>query len=1057
MSIVRFSVLRPITIVMLYVLIFLLGIMSWFRMPREFMPNLEFPQLMVLTTYENASSQEVENLVTKVVEEACGTVKGVKRIHSISKEGVSIVTVEFVWGVNMDFASLNLREKIDLVKSKLPREANEPQIEKFNPFALPVITLSLSGNRPSHELLRIAKKPVVELLEKVPKVATVSVVGGLEREIRIELDQSKLTSYKVPLLKVIDSVDRNNITYPAGSVEDETFEYVIRIMGAFKTLADIGDLVVSVDKNIKFPSNPSSITSYESENSKQNSTKSKIVQSPVTTLASLGTVIDSFKERTSYSRYDRKENISLGVYKQGDANIVKVAEQVKKKLTDIKDKVPEGINLNVVYDESSFIQKGIKDMVKEGLMGAVLCFFVLFLFLGNYKEALVVNVVIPMSMLITLFLMYISGITLNTISLSGLVIGIGFLTDGAIVIIENITRCTTHYDSFKEAVINGTEEVAMAVIGSMSTMSVVFLPLIFVVGIIGQVFKDLCLTVVYTQLASLIVYFTLLPLLTNFTHSDQKKSNNIIVVKFNLLWEKWMIIYGKILTWAFEKPLRAMLYTGIAFIMSLSIIIFVLPREVFPKVDSDQFIVSLKMPVKTKIEVTNKIVESIEKVLNKNKEVIHIATAIGSSQKDGISSMNMNEAKLVVSLEEKRKETCDEIIQILKRKIEKLDLLGGIASFSTETSGGFGAVSSGGAPILVEIKGYDFNDLSNISNELCKKLKKIKGVFNVNSSLSLSSQEIGVDIKRESLSYFGLSINDVANTMLPAVKGKVVSKFREEGKEFDIRVILREQDRNDLGSIGRLLVHSPLNIDVPIDSFALLTRQLGPNEILHYDQQRTVIVSASLFNRSLNSVKPEIENTLNFFKKQNSDISLELTGALAEMEESFSSMKIVLLISIMLVYMIMAAQFESFWQPFLIMLTIPLSIIGMGPSLLLTGNSLSVMAGIGVVLLCGIVVSNGIVLIEFVNSERKEGKNLKDALINSCYIRMRPIMMTAFTSILSLAPVAIGFSKESQMQSPMAIVIVSGFLVSTFLTLVMLPVFYWYVEENFMKKKDFVN
>lgn len=1041
---IKFSTTRTVTITMMYVLVLLLGLLGWYRLPREFMPNIEFPQLMIITNYENASSQEVENLVTKVVEEAAGTVKGVKRIHSVSKEGVSIVTIEFLWNTNMDFASLNLREKIDVAKVKLPRDADEPQIEKFNPFALPVMIISLTGQRSPQELLKIAQKPVVELLQKVPKVATVSVVGGLEREIKIELDQSKLASYNVPLLKVVESIDRNNITYPAGSVEDKTFEYVIRVMGAFKKPQDIEKVVVQVDRNSKLPSNPTQ--SNPNLKNKTNPNEKSIMEMQPIELGYLGTVVDSFKDRTSYSRYDRKENVSLSVLKQGDANVVEVAKLVKEKLPDIREKLPKGVHLNVVYDQSTFIQKGIRDLVKEGVMGAILCLFILYLFLGNYKEALVVNTVIPTSILITVFLMYASGMSLNTISLAGLVVGIGFLTDGAIVIIENITRYKEQGKSFKESAVLGTEGVFGAVTGSMATMTVVFLPLVFVVGTIGKIFKDLSLTIVFTHLASWIVYFTLLPMLASFISVSKEHKKSFIVVRFNQLWDKSVIFYDKILNWAFKHPKQLFVYVITLFLGSLAIIIFLLPREVFPKIDGNQFTIQLQMPIKTKLDITNKISEKIENFLKTIPVISHVSTTIGSSAKESVQTMGSHEAKIVIDLEEKRKETCDEIMQKVKKHIEKFDLLGGHITFVADNQGSFGGIAGNSSPIVIEIKGYDFDDLSHASDTTQKKLKKITGIFNVTTSLSLNSQELGVEINRDNLSRFGLSVNDVSNTILPAVKGKIVSKFREEGKEIDIRVILDEKDRNNLNAVGRLLIHSPLNLDVPLDSFAHVYRQLGPNEILHYDQQRTVLVSASLFNRSLNDVRPNIEGIIQNMRIKNPNLSFQLTGAAAEMDESFKSLKIIVLLSIMLVYMIMAAQFESFWQPFLIMLTIPLSMIGMGPALFLTGNSLSAMAGIGMVLLCGIVVSNGIVLIDFVNDERKNGATLKDALIKACHIRIRPIMMTVFTTALALSPVAIGFSKESQMQSPMAIVILSGFIVSTFLTLVVIPVFYYYVD-----------
>jgi len=471
---------------------------AWNKLPREFMPNLEFPQLLVITNYENASSQEVENLATKVVEEACGTVKGVRRIHSVSKEGISMVTVEFVWGTNMDFASLNLREKVDLAKPKLPRDCGEPQIERFNPFALPVVIISLTGDRPPQDLLKIAKRPVSELLEKVPGVAAVSVTGGIERQIQVELEQSQLAGHQIPLLKVADAIDRSNVTYPAGTVKDATYEYVVRVLGAFKDPREIEDVVVKVDRDRLLPGDPKSLLFSKS---RQGASMRGTEGSPLVLLGQLGKVHDSFQERSSYSRYDGRENVSLAVLKQGEANIVDVAEAVKKRMGDIEARLPEGIHLKIVYDQSTFIQNGIADMVREGVTGAVLSFLILYLFLGSKMDALVVSAVIPTSIAITIVLLFMNGITLNTISLSGLVVGIGLLVDGAIVIIENISRHKEDGASPKDSAIRGASEVVGAVISSGATQIVVFLPLIFVVGIIGQVFKDFSLSIVFTHIS----------------------------------------------------------------------------------------------------------------------------------------------------------------------------------------------------------------------------------------------------------------------------------------------------------------------------------------------------------------------------------------------------------------------------------------------------------------------------------------------------------------------------------------------------------------------------
>ncbi|MFH1367582.1 MAG: efflux RND transporter permease subunit [Elusimicrobiota bacterium] len=1047
MKLIRFAVTRKITISMLYVLMFLLGFISWNRLPREFMPNLEFPQLTVLTNYENASSQEVENLVTKVIEEACGTVKGVRRIHSVSKEGISIVTVEFIWGINMDFASLNMREKIDLAKAKLPRDAGEPQIEKFNPFAMPVMIFSLTGNRPPQELLKIAKRPVSELMEKVPGVAAVSITGGIEREIEVELKQSNLANYDLPILKVADAIDKANITYPAGTVKDETYEYVVRVMGAFNLPKDIENVVVKVDRERVLPSQPKS---HMPARNKRDYAQKSDAGSPMVMLSALGTVKDTFQEPESFSRYDGRENVSLSILKQGEANVVEVADATKKKLEDIKSKLPDGVDLKIVYDQSVFIKNGIGDMVREGLIGALLSFLVLYIFLGSSKDALVVSAVIPSSIAITILLLYINGITLNTISLSGLVVGIGLLADGAIVIIENIARHKEKGETPRDSAIAGATEVIGAVVSSGGTQIVVFLPLIFVVGVIGQVFKDFSLAIVFTH-ASLLVYFTLLPMLAGLK-SKKAKANNLLHDKLSGYSSGFNRIYDLALCWSVENPLKLVAYAVSACVLSV-VLLFFLPKEIFPKIDQGQFIASLKMPVGTKLEITNRVAGNIESALQSVPEVEHMMTTVGSVAKEGLQPLGANESQIVVDLREKRRRKTGVVIQDLKKRLENTDLSGGKILFTQQQSGSLSSISGaagGGSPIVVEVQGYDLNILQNASDEVKTRLKEIPGAYSIASSLNLSSQEIGIDIDRDSLALYGLSVTDIANTMLLAVKGKAVSKFREEGKEIDIRVRLSPEDRNDMKALNSLLIRSPLEMDVALESVATLTRRLGPSEILHYDQQRTVLVTADLFNKPLSAVRPQLEKITGEMRALYPDLTFSLTGEAAQLAESYNSLKFVLFLSLLLVYMIMAAQFESFWKPLLIMFTIPLALIGLAPALLLTGNSISVIAGVGMVLLCGITVNNGIVLIDFANQEMARGVQVRDAIWSAAHIRLRPIMITVCTTVLGLLPVAVGFGKEAQMQSPMAIVVIFGFIVSTCLTLLFLPAIYVFTQERLL-------
>ncbi len=1036
---------------MVYAFVALLGIIAWNRLPREFMPNLDFPQLMVITSYPNASSQEIETLITKVVEEASGTVAGVKRIHSVSKEGVSLVTVEFQWGTDMDFASLNLREKIDLIKIKLPREAEEPRIERFNPFALPVTILSLSGSRDALELLKIAKRPVTELLEKVPGVAAVSITGGAERQILVDMDQNQLAAHHLPIMDVVEAVKEGNITYPAGNLKDATYDYVVRIDGAVAKPEDLANIIVKVDREKILPSAAINRDFHQPE--KQSNQENTTYGGPqVIKLGTLASIKDTVKDRSSYSRYDHKENIALAILKQGDANIVRVADAVKDRLADIQAKLPAGVKLELIYDQSQYIKTGIEQMIESGLIGALLAFLVLYLFLGSTRQAAIVAAAIPTSVLATLFLLYMQGITLNTVSLAGLAIGIGLLVDGAIVVIENITRYQQAGEAPSQAAEKGAQEMLGAVASSIGTTLVVFLPLIFVLGIIGQVFKDLSWAIVYSQLASLAVAFTLIPMLAGLgkgtVHSRPAWHGSMV----NLA-RKLQAGMNRLIQAALAHPAKTLVLTLALWLISATLLWITVPKGLFPKVDQDEFILALTMPIGSKLSVTNSTTEKIESVLSQIKEVHHQLVAVGSMAKEGVQALGPHEAQIVVSLSSKRQRSADEIMQTIKEQLAPMDLGGGIVNFKSQENG-ISALASDSDPVMVELKGYDLTKMKAINDRLIRALRQVPGITNIKSNLSLNAPEIGLKIKRDDAAAYNLSVADLAKSLLTAIRGTTASKYREEGKEIDITVRLREDQRNSQEALNRLLVRSPLKVTLPLEAVADIQPELGPSEILRLDQQRTVVVSAGLFKHTLEQVTPDLNAILKKIRDDYPDFAVALSGETLQMKESFNSLTGVLIISLLLVFMIMAALFESLWQPLLILLTVPLALIGMAPALLATGHAFSAMAGMGLVLLCGIVVNNGIVLIDYVNQHRPDHHgDLRQTLLQACHIRLRPIVMTAATTVLGMLPLALGLGKGTQMQAPMAVVVVSGLFVSTFLTLLVLPAMMVVVEEKIVKKK----
>ncbi len=1036
MNFISFCVTHRVTVTMGMVAVCLFGMLSWFRMDREFMPSLDFPQLVVLTSYSNASSQEVENLVTKPVEEAVGTVKNVQRIHSASREGISIVTVEFAWGTNMDVASLNLREKVDLAKAKLPRDAGEPRVEKFNPFALPVITLSLSGPWEDHELLTLARRPVGELLEKARGVAAVTITGGREREIQVDVSQSALAARGLPIVEVAQSLSRSNITYPAGQVKDNTFEYVVRVLGAFNKVEDLNRVSVAVDRAHL----SSTLTLAEGREKKRRGPSARRSGQPIL-LGDVARVTDAFAEVQSFSRYDGRATVTLAVLKQAESNVVRVADDVKARLENIRSKLPAGTRLDVVYDQSTFVKQGLRGMMNNALMGGVLAFLVLMVFLGTVKEANTVSLAIPLSLLITLTLMQWKGLSLNTITLAGLAIGVGSLVDGAIVVQENISRHRAMGKPPAEAAIVGAQEVFGAVTSSNLTSIAVFFPLIFVTGLVGQIFGGLSWSVIFSLLSSQVVAFTVIPMLA--ATASPEKTKLLFVQR---LWEKtrpWGQRYYRALEYTFSHPGRVVGWTVAALIVSLSCLSF-LPRALFPKSEGKEILIRLDLPAGSPLARTNDVAFSVEKSLKDIPGIAHCAVTVGSIPQEGLQPMGPNQAQMVLSLSDGRRPKTSEIVRLIQ---EKFKYMKAAHLYVFQQGGTFAFLGARGAPVSVEVKGADLSQLEQVAREVMEKMKAVPGLTNLRTSISERAPELQLNVKREALADVSLSVSDLAETALTALKGKVVSKFREAGKEIDIRLRLRKEDRDSPLSVQELFVQSPLDVTVPLGSVADVIKGHGPSEILRYDQERTILVSADLAGRSLTKVSRDVDEILAPYKDQKG-LSLTPAGEAGRMAESFRNLKFVLALSILFVFMIMASQFESLWEPFLILVTIPFALIGMAPALFLFRHEVSAMAGMGVVLLAGIVVNNGIILIDFVNQSRAKGVGLIEGLRLACTTRLRPILMTALTTILGMTPLALGIGEGADLQAPLAVVVVSGLLVSTVLTLVVLPAVFLLVERH---------
>jgi hydrophobic/amphiphilic exporter-1 (mainly G- bacteria), HAE1 family len=1071
MSLASFCVRRPVTTTMIYMGVLLLGTISWLLMPRELFPSITFPQLVVVTRYGNAAPEEIENLITKVIEEAVGTVPNLKRVRSLSKEGISLVTLEFDWGTDMGFAHLSAREKIDQLKDRLPDEAEEPIINRVNPFAQPMVILSVSGELELPVLTQVTNTVIKPRLEKVTGVASAVVSGGQEREILVEIDRGRMEASGVSLSHVVDALRNTNLNYPAGTTQGKFYEYLVRTIGEFQNISEIGRTVIQVDKPPE---------DWELERPGLLATRAPhATEQRLLHLDTIGVVKDTYKEKTSYSRHDGKENVSVAIQKQADANTLKVARRVREAVNELRLSIPKTMTMEVVYDESKFIGNAISGVTRDGILGGILAFLVLYYFLRSAGAAAIVSTAIPASALITFVSMYFGDISLNMLSLAGLGLAVGNLVDNSIVVLENITR---HRQDLKkspaDSAIDGTDEVAASMVTSALTNVAVLLPLLFAKGVAQQIFKDMFFVVSAASFASLIISLTLVPRLMghplslNFLKRSKGAAEDVAespapapgheqfggavpadgIVKRVFRWftrgmseeafEHYMYRYQHMLAWVLSNPRKT------AFVLAggscLAVLLLFFQDKVFmPKLDQGQFILKVQMPVGTRLEVTDRVARKVEGVLKEVEGVKGTTTNVGSNQSDAVDALGAHQSQIIVNVNRNLRTTND-VIENLKARLEQQNLEGAEIQYILQDSVLASAFETS-APIVVEIKGPDLVTLRKLSEDISADLAKVEGIYGIKSSLALPSAETRVSIDKVRAAGYQLSVSDIARVALIGVKGYVATTYKEGGQEVDVRVQLRPQDRKDTDDIRRLAVRAPNGIMVPLSEIASLASAQGPSEIKHIDQQRSVVLSANILKRSTSRVIADVSEMLKNYQNL-TEYNVTLTGESAQMKESFGGLAIAMILAVVLVYMIMAAEFESLWNPFIIMFTIPFSVVGVAITLFLTRTPLSAPVILGVIILAGMVVNNGIVLIDYMKILQSEGRDLWEVVLEGGATRLRPIAMSCLTTILGVLPLALGISEGSELSSPMAVVTFGGLGVSALLSLFVIPLLYYYSE-----------
>lgn len=1026
MKIWDFAIRRPIFTVMVILVVLVLGAVSLLRLTIDLFPEMKLPMAAVVTTYSGAGPQEVETLVTRPLEEVMGTVNNVKEIKSESSEGVSVLIVDFNWGTDMDLATLQMREKIDIAQRYLPDDADKPAVFKMDPAMMPIIALSVSGGRNLRELRGLAEDVVKGRLERLDGVASVGVAGGYQREINVLVDPARLQAYGVSLAQLTQALQVENMNLPGGRVEEAGKELLIRTTGEFHEVSEIEEVLVPLP------------------------------QGGAVKVKDLARVEDSHRDLRQHTRMNGRPSVGLFVQKQTTANTVKVAGLVKRAIPEILQELPPGVDIRVVMDQSGFINNSIKSVVRNATAGGILAVLILYVFLRNFRSTLVIATAIPISIIATFVLIYFAGLTLNIMSLGGLALGVGMLVDNAIVVLENIFRHRQEGLGRVEAAGFGTEEVASAVTASTLTTMVVFLPIIFVEGIAAQFFRELALTVSFSLFASLLVALSLLPMLSSRMlrvegaevllggEGLSRRFPGRVLAWLGRAFDWLNTSYRFLLRGALARRRLVVAVAAGAFITSL----FAVPlvgMEFVPRMDTGEFSVEIKLPDGAVLADTEKVVSRVEALVNEIPERESVFTTVGaitSMTRGNETGSELGKVEVKLVPRRRRSRSVTRVVEEVRDKVSRIPG----AEFKVNAASGFVGGDWAGAPITIILKGDDLEVLRRLAQEVANRVRQVPGTRDVDYSLAQGQPEVQVRVNRDKAAAYGLGLAQVASTVRTAISGQVATRYRVGGDEIDVRVRLQPESRQDLRDLENLVFASPLGVQVPLREVADLVVARGPVTISREGQSRIVTVTGGLVGRSLGAAVRDVQRSLADLKLP-PGYAIEYGGENKEMMEAFASLGLALVLAVFLVYMIMAAQFESLLYPLVIMFSVPLAFVGVIWGLALTRRSLNVPSFMGVIMLVGIVVNNAIVLVDYINTLRRRGFERNEAIIKAGPTRLRPILMTTLTTVLAMLPLALGLGESGEAQAPMATVVIGGLTLSTLLTLVVVPVVYTIFDD----------
>lgn len=1018
MKIYESAVKKPVTTALIFVALVVLGLFSFSRLSVDLYPEIELNAVTVMTTYSGASTMDIEQNVTKRLETSLSTVTDLKRINSTSKDNISLITIEFEYGTNMDEAVNDVRSILDMQRNYLPEECDNPIVFKFSSDMMPIMFISANSDVSSKGLYKILEEKVANPINRIDGVASTSISGAPQREIQISTDPNKMQAYGITVEQVANLIAMENRNIPGGTIDVGTDTYSLRVDGEFRESDEIKNLIAG---------------SYLG--------RSIYVRD-------IAVVKDTLKERSTEVYTNGERGATLVVQKQSGANVVDIADKILKELPMIQNSLPPDVKLEVILDTSEFIKDSIGSLTETVLLAGLFVMIVVLLFLGRWRATFIIILTIPVSLIAAFIYLMITGNTLNIISLSSLSIAIGMVVDDAIVVLENITTHIERGSKPKDAAIYATNEVAVAVIASTLTIISVFFPLTMVSGLAGIMFKQLGWIVTIIITVSTVAALTLTPMLSSMMLKQDPKRSKWFMFFYSPIekgldgLDNW---YERLLRTAVNYRYVVIAISAAIFITSLMLLSKV-GTDFFPESDNSQIAITVELPVGSRVEQARKLNEYLyEKWNEKYPEIEILQASLGQSDGSNVFMSMRSSGTHLVSFTARLcdpKERERDMFEIGDEMRKDLQELPELYRYTVTPGGGGGmGMGSGGTTLELDVLGYDLENSEIVAGQISEIMKNTEGLRDVKLSREDYMPQFQVMFDRNKLAMNGLNMTMAATVVRNRINGVTASYFREDGEEYDIVVKNDAKFRTTIDDINNILLYNSQGKAVRLSEVGTVIESFAPPSIEHLDRERVIKVTGTIFKRSLGDVAEDVNKEVAKIKMPQG-IAVELAGSIEEQQESFGDMFTLLALVVLLTYIVMAAQFESFRDPFIIMFSLPFAFSGVFVALWLTGTTLSLIALIGAVMLVGIVVKNGIVLIDYINLNKERGASVKRAVISGGKSRLRPVLMTTLTTILGMFPMAMGIGEGSEIWQPMGIAIIGGLTLSTILTLIVIPSIY---------------